>query len=73
MSEFDVYFRQVASASARKVEAEDYDEAIELAWDKLPGSLCHQCACEVELAGEWEPDAVVDADGKTVREERWPI
>lgn len=61
MSNYTVYFTSVASASA-KAEADDYEGAIDSAWDKLPGSLCHQCSRKVELSGEWEPDIVVDAE-----------
>lgn len=67
---YTVYFTQIASASVRNVEAEDSEDAIDQAWDQLPLSICHQCASKVELAGEWEPDAVVDADGNTVWENK---
>ena len=30
------------------------DDVEELAWDKLPGSLCHQCARTHEESGDWE-------------------
>lgn len=68
MSNYTVYFTSVASASAR-VEADDYEEAIDSAWDEMPGSLCHQCAHWIEFSGEWEPDIVIDAEtGDTVWE-----
>ncbi|MBO0676860.1 hypothetical protein JRC04_05245 [Mycolicibacterium sp. S2-37] len=69
MSEFTVYFSAGAS-TAVKVDAEDYDAAIEEAYNDLPGSLCHQCAREIELSGDWDVDAVYDADFKLVYEEK---
>ena len=38
MTEYTVYFSQSAEAIIR-VEADDPDEAIDKAWDALPGSL----------------------------------
>lgn len=70
MSEYTVHFIQTASAAITRVEAEDTDDAIEKAWDRLPGPLCHQCARDVELAGEWEPECVTDSDGETVWKEK---
>lgn len=63
MPEFTVYFSQHASAAVDGVVAESTDEAIEEAYQGLPGPLCHQCAREYELAGDWEPEAVVDGSG----------
>jgi predicted Zn-dependent protease with MMP-like domain len=66
---YTVYFTQTASAEV-KVEAGDYNDAIERAWEDLPSSLCHHCASQVDLLGDWEPDAVVNESGKTVWQER---
>jgi len=65
MTEYTVYFSQSAEAIIR-VEADDPDDAIDRAWDQLPGSLCHQCAEDVQLAGDWEPALVFDDDDKEV-------
>ncbi|AEJ94154.1 hypothetical protein THIBAULT_54 [Mycobacterium phage Thibault] len=70
MNEYTVWFAQAVGTVVKRVEAEDYSEAIDRAWDELPGSLCHQCARDFDLAGEWEPDAVEDAEGNIVWEEK---
>ncbi|WPH57693.1 hypothetical protein [Mycobacterium phage WXIN] len=64
LAEYQVWFTQSASAFA-EVKAEDPEDAIDRAWNKLPGPLCHQCAGKVDMAGDWEPD-VVYADGEEV-------
>ena len=72
MSKFTVYFTTPASMSVT-VEAEDYDEAIETAWDKIarPGSFVYASHPRgFDLAGEWEPECVVDDSDKTVWSER---
>ena len=65
MSEYTVYFSRPAEAIVR-AEAEDPEDAIDKAWDDLPGALCHQCAGDYQLAGEWEPEVVTDEDGNEV-------
>lgn len=74
MTEFNVYFTTVAGAPGVTVEADDYEEAIDKAYASAdlpsPGGLCHQCALQFDLSGEWEPESVSDADGKTVWERR---
>ena len=40
-----------------EVEAESRDEAEELAYEHLPGSLCHQCTDEVN-DGDWNVEFV---------------
>lgn len=60
MPEYKVYLSTPAEAFI-KVEAEDPDDAIEKASDKLRVNLCHQCARQVDVgAGVWEPTAVFD-------------
>lgn len=68
MSTYDVYLSTPAETVVRAVEAEDPDEAIELAYDQAPVVLCHQCAAKVDMAGEWEPTAVFDSSGDVVWE-----
>lgn len=43
MSMFTLYFTNTSS-SVVKVEAVDLDEAIDLAYDQLPSSICAQCS-----------------------------
>jgi hypothetical protein len=43
MAKYRVYLHATVSATVT-VEADSLDEARELAYDELPGSLCHQCA-----------------------------
>lgn len=71
MSEYTVYFSQSVGAVER-VEADDPEDAIDKTWDNLPHSLCHQCACEFDLAGDWEPDIVVDENNKEVWTRKLP-
>ena len=70
MSAFKVWFSQVASSPCIEVDAEDYEEATDKAWNQLPGSLCHQCAGEVDLSGDWEPCLVEDANGNVIWEHK---
>lgn len=70
MNNYTVYFSTPAETFV-KVQAEDVDEAIDAAWDEVHVTLCHQCAREVDMAGVWEPSAVIDdATGKAVWEEK---
>jgi hypothetical protein len=74
MPEYTVHLQQNAS-TAVKVEADDPEDALELAWQDTPGGLCAQCSGwgnppGIDLAGEWEPYEVVDAEGNTVWSER---
>lgn len=66
---YTVYFSQSAGTAVRDVEADDAEDAIDKAYDDLPGGLCHQCAARIDLAGDWEPEAVTD-NGKTVWERK---
>jgi hypothetical protein len=43
MSTYRIYFTNVTSTSI-EVEADDLDEAIDAAYEKLPGSICAQCS-----------------------------
>jgi hypothetical protein len=60
MATYQIYFTQTASTVVN-VEADDFEEAIELAYNKLPAGLCAQCSGwgrgpAIDLSGEWEPD-----------------
>lgn len=55
MAEFTYVFKQSASHVVI-VEAATREEGEIAAWDQLPGSLCHQCAADFGMAGEWELD-----------------
>lgn len=63
MSAYIVHFVTPASTSVR-IEADDAEEAVDKACDEVYVSLCHQCAGELDLAGEWEPEAVIDEAGE---------
>lgn len=39
------------------------DEAEQRAWHQLPTSLCHQCAHEFGLAGDWDLVPPDDEEG----------
>ena len=66
---YRVFFTSTASTVV-EVEAEDFEAAVEAAYDGLPGGVCAQCAGwgggpGIELAGEWDADytgAVVDGE-----------
>ena len=62
MAEYTVYFSSGASAWVNKIQAEDADEAIDKACNEVHVTLCHQCAREVDLSGDWEPEAVINED-----------
>ncbi|MEV6219893.1 hypothetical protein [Nocardia sp. NPDC051833] len=55
MPEFTYVFSQYASHVVT-VEAETRKEGENAAYDQLPVSLCHQCAHEFNMAGDWELD-----------------
>ncbi|MFJ4107926.1 hypothetical protein [Oerskovia enterophila] len=59
MSKYTLYFTNVTS-TAVEVEADDLDSALELAYNRLPGSICAQCSGWGESwdrdEGEWEFD-----------------
>jgi hypothetical protein len=69
MNTYTVHFTTVASTSLN-VEAEDIEEAIDEACNEVYVTLCHQCAREMDLGGEWEPEAVFDRSGKLVWDSR---
>lgn len=74
MPEFTYTFSQYASHSVT-VEAESREAGEDAAWNLLPASLCHQCAREYELCGDWglveedtdsrtiDPDTIADEFG----------
>ena len=62
MTQFTVHFTTTAEIAV-KVEAEDYDEAIEKADDLLgsPSTLVYASHPRgFDMAGVWEPDSVFD-------------
>lgn len=66
MPEFTYVFKQSASHVVT-VDAETREAGENAAWDQLPGSLCHQCASDFGMAGEWELDEEAtegDSDGE---------
>ena len=70
MAQFTIYFTQTASC-AIEVEAEDLDEAIDLAYEQVPSGLCAHCAgfgseAGIDLAGDWEPLDEHTKDGEAV-------
>jgi hypothetical protein len=48
MPKYRVYLVTTASATV-EVEADDTEQAIELAFQEAPGGLCHQCARDYDL------------------------
>lgn len=69
MSEYTVHFVTCASTSVR-VQAEDPDDAIDRAYGDVYASLCHQCSRQLEVAGDWEPECVIDEESNDVVWER---
>lgn len=68
MTAYTVHFTSLASAWAT-VEAESPEAAVDLAYNEVHVSLCHQCGRDVELGGEWEAIMAFDDDaGKPVWE-----
>lgn len=71
MSSYTIYFTSTAS-TAVTVEADDFETAVELAYEELPGSVCAQCAGwggrpGIDLSDDWEPnEKSCDVDGKFV-------
>lgn len=62
---YTVHLNGFANTSVT-VEADDHDEAIEKACNEARPFICHQCAKEVEVGDEWEPNAVFNADDEVV-------
>lgn len=69
MPRFTVYARAWTDLSVH-VAAEDYDAAIEAAYEEQPSGLCAQCSGWGETwskgEGDYEPYEVADENGKTV-------
>lgn len=65
MPKYRVYYVQTASTVV-EVEADSPKEAEEIGFEKLPGGLCHQCAGQIDLSGDWDVDA--DDKGETATE-----
>lgn len=53
MTEHVFAFTQTASHVVTINHDGTREEAEQLAWDRLPVSLCHQCAHDFEMAGDW--------------------
>ncbi len=64
---YTVYLSGYAETSVT-VEAADPDEAIEKACAEANPFICHQCAREIDLGEEWEPNSVFTEGGDMV----WP-
>lgn len=62
---YTVYLSGHAETSVT-VEADDHDEAIEKACSEANPFICHQCAREIQVCEEWEPNAVFNEDGDEV-------
>lgn len=68
MAEYTVPFTTVASTTVT-VEADNYDDALDAAYNALPTGLCAQCSGwnnppGVEIGGEWEPEYdYIEKDG----------
>lgn len=72
MPKFIVH-HETTSSIVIKVEADNYEDAIEKAWEILPSSVCAQCSGWNEKwsrdEGEYEATAVEDEAGNMVWEE----
>lgn len=68
MATYRIFFITTASTSV-EVEADSLEEAIELAYDELPRSLCHQCARTHEMSDEWDVRTAYCDDGEVPRED----
>lgn len=64
MAEITYIFKQTASHVVT-VNADNRIDGENAAYDKLPVSLCHQCAHEFEMAGDWELDEEATDDANT--------
>lgn len=62
MSEHVFVFAQNATHVVTVEHDGDRDAAEQLAWDELPVSLCHQCAHDFDMAGDWELVPEEDSD-----------
>lgn len=73
MAQYTIYFESVAGTTVN-VEADDFESALDLAYDRLPSGVCAQCAGwgrddkpGIDLSGEWEPDyKSYEVDGERV-------
>lgn len=65
MPKYRVYYVQTASVAV-DVEADSPEEAEEQGFDQLPAGLCHQCAGQMDLSGDWDVDT--DSEGRTSTE-----
>lgn len=45
-----------------EVEADSPDEAVDKACEEMYVSICHQCAREVTVGDEWEPEAAYEVE-----------
>jgi hypothetical protein len=75
MAEYNLTFLQTASTYVT-VEADDLDEALDLAYEQLPGGVCAQCSgwgqshSGIDLDGDWEFDeSYYTVDGEEIRGE----
>ena len=74
MPKFKVFMSAVTSFSIT-VEGNDYDDAIEKAYEERVPDVCAQCSgwgqtWSLDMGEVWETDAVEDADGKEVFADR---
>jgi hypothetical protein len=72
MSMYRIYFHTTASTSV-EVEADDYEAAVEAAYDGLPGGICAQCAGwgsdgpGIDMGDDWlVDDTFHQVDGESV-------
>lgn len=70
MSEFMVFFEGMAGLTIR-VEADDPDDAVNKAYDEMPGGVCAQCSgwgkeWSLDVPDEWDVCLIEDGAGKDV-------
>ena len=70
MSTYRIFFNTGASASV-EVEADSFDEAVDLAYDRVPSGICAQCGgwgqdYDMDLGDDWEVDDSYEVDGKWI-------
>lgn len=62
MATFTVHMVSTIS-TAVEVEAEDWEEALELGEVQTPGPLCYSCSSDKDDPGEWAPVEVTNDEG----------
>jgi hypothetical protein len=72
MSTYRIFFTTTVSAST-EVEADSYEDAVDLAYDRIPRDVCAQCggwgaspAYSLELGGDWDAQDFHEVDAEWI-------